>query len=122
MEKCALKEDLKCFTHSDQTIIVGERAATLSGGQRARISLARAIYRRADIYLLDDPLSAVDSQVGRYLFDDIIGPEGFLKDSIRVLVTHHFDYLKHVDWIIALNGVRKLVKMVLNPVHLLAQF
>lgn len=105
LDKCALREDLKQLPHYDTTIIVGERAAALSGGQKARISLARAVYRRADVYLLDDPLSAVDCQVGRYLFDDLIGPEGFLKDSVRLLVTHQFDYLKHVDWIVALNEV-----------------
>ena len=57
----------------DQTLI-GERGASLSGGQRARVSLARAIYHDADIYLLDDPLSAVDTSVGRHIFDKWVTP------------------------------------------------
>lgn len=60
---CALKRDFSLFPFGDRTI-VGERGTSLSGGQRARINLARAIYKEADIYLLDDPLSAVDIQVG----------------------------------------------------------
>ena len=53
--------------HGDMTL-VGERGVTLSGGQKARVSLARAVYRDADVYLLDDPLSAVDTAIGQYLF------------------------------------------------------
>ena len=56
------------FPHGDMTL-VGERGVTLSGGQKARVSLARAVYRRADVYLLDDPLSAVDAAVSRHIFD-----------------------------------------------------
>lgn len=104
LDKCNLLEDLKAMPAGDQTI-TGERGTVLSGGQRARVSLARAIYRRADIYLLDDPLSAVDSQVGRYLFDDIISRSGFLRNSIRLLLTHQLEYLKYVDWILVLNNV-----------------
>lgn len=54
--------------HGDSTLI-GDRGVSLSGGQRARVSLARALYTDADIYLLDDPLSAVDAAVGRHIFD-----------------------------------------------------
>lgn len=106
LEKCNLMEDFKAMPAGDETVI-GERGTVLSGGQRARVSLARAIYRRADIYLLDDPLSAVDSQVGRYLFDDIISGSGFLKNSTRLLVTHQLEYLKYVDWILVMNNVRE---------------
>ncbi|KNC74121.1 hypothetical protein SARC_13322, partial [Sphaeroforma arctica JP610] len=56
---------------------LGERGINLSGGQRARISLARCVYRPADVYLLDDPLSAVDAKVGRVLFEECVN--GFLK-------------------------------------------
>jgi ATP-binding cassette, subfamily C (CFTR/MRP), member 4 len=73
---CALEKDLEILTHGDETI-VGEKGVSLSGGQKARINLARAIYRKADIYLLDDPLSAVDSNVGKHIFDRCIN--GFLK-------------------------------------------
>jgi ABC-type multidrug transport system fused ATPase/permease subunit len=59
----------------------------LSGGQKQRVSLARAVYANADTYLLDDPLSAVDSHVGKHLFDKVIGPEGLLKRKVRVIVT-----------------------------------
>ena len=57
----------------------------LSGGQKQRVSLARAVYTDADIYLLDDPLSAVDSHVGKHIFDKVLGPTGLLKDKVRVV-------------------------------------
>ena len=68
---CALDRDFANFPDGDATAI-GERGVTLSGGQRARISLARALYFDADVYLLDDPLSAVDARVSRILFDQAI--------------------------------------------------
>ncbi|TNN71772.1 Canalicular multispecific organic anion transporter 1 [Liparis tanakae] len=78
----------------------------LSGGQKQRVSLARAAYSQADIYLLDDPLSAVDSHVGKHLFDKVIGPNGLLKDKTRILVTHGVSFLPYVDEIIVLvDGV-----------------
>lgn len=104
LEKCALVEDFKDLPHGDSTV-TGDRGSSLSGGQRARVGLARAIYRKADIYLLDDPLSAVDSHVGRKLFDEIIGRNGFLRDSMRLLVTHQLDYLKSMDWIVVMKEV-----------------
>ena len=66
--------------------MVGERGINISGGQKARISLARAVYSNADIYLLDDPLSAVDPEVANKIFHQCIS--GYLKDKIVVLVTH----------------------------------
>jgi len=80
-----------------------ERGISLSGGQKARINLARCLYVDADIYLMDDPLSAVDTHVGCQLFDQAIN--GFLQDKIRVLVTHQLQYLKYVDQIIVLKKV-----------------
>ena len=62
----------------------------LSGGQKQRISLARAVYSNADIYLLDDPLSAVDSHVGKHIFEKVIGPEGVLKDKVRITAKTFF--------------------------------
>lgn len=67
LQVCALKKDLTLFSHGDQTII-GERGINLSGGQKQRIQLARALYKDADIYLLDDPFSAVDAHTGSELF------------------------------------------------------
>ncbi|XP_060810578.1 ATP-binding cassette sub-family C member 4 isoform X2 [Amyelois transitella] len=98
---CALQKDFQQFPHGDQTL-VGERGASLSGGQRARINLARAVYRQADIYLLDDPLSAVDAHVGRQLFDECIS--GYLRHTTRILVTHQLHYLKAADYIIIMNN------------------
>lgn len=98
---CQLERDLATMPHSDRTM-VGERGMNLSGGQRARINLARAIYANADIYLLDDPLSAVDPQVGSRIVDDCI--LGYLKEKTRILVTHQIQYLKSADQIIVLNN------------------
>ncbi|CAH3114175.1 unnamed protein product [Pocillopora meandrina] len=100
IECCALKKDLELFPKGNSTI-VGERGLVLSGGQKARISLARAVYHDADIYLLDDPLSAVDTHVGRELFDRCIS--GLLKDKICVLVTHQLQYLKDGTSILCLQ-------------------
>ncbi|XP_070499202.1 probable multidrug resistance-associated protein lethal(2)03659 [Chironomus tepperi] len=97
---CSLTRDFEIWPDGDKTI-VGERGMSLSGGQKARINLARAIYRQADIYLLDDPLSAVDSHVGRHLFDNCI--KNFLKDKLVILVTHQLQYLQGVDQIILLE-------------------
>lgn len=67
----------------------------LSGGQKQRISLARAVYNSADVYLLDDPLSAVDAHVGKHIFDNIIGPNGLLKSKTRLMVSvrHILSYI-----------------------------
>ena len=58
----------------------------LSGGQKQRVSLARAVYQDRDIYLLDDPLSAVDANVGKHLFERVIGPQGLLKNKVHSLL------------------------------------
>ncbi|XP_044727742.1 ATP-binding cassette sub-family C member 4-like [Chrysoperla carnea] len=100
IEVCSLTKDLLQFPYGDQTI-VGDKGASLSGGQRARINLARAIYRDADIYLLDDPLSAVDVNVGKHIFHECI--EKYLKGKTRILVTHQIQHLQNVNHIIALQ-------------------
>lgn len=97
---CSLERDLEILPNGDQTII-GERGINLSGGQKARVNLARAIYKEADIYLLDDPLSAVDAHVGKNIFDKCI--QGFLSNKICVLVTHQLQYLKAIDNIVLMN-------------------
>ncbi|KAG1678436.1 Multidrug resistance-associated protein 1 [Nymphon striatum] len=75
----------------------------LSGGQKQRVSLARAVYNDADIYLLDDPLSAVDSHVGKYLFDNVIGHNGILHNKTRLLVTHGLKYLPNCDFVVVMK-------------------
>ncbi|XP_033954587.1 ATP-binding cassette sub-family C member 4-like isoform X2 [Pseudochaenichthys georgianus] len=97
---CALKRDMELLPDGDLTLI-GDRGATLSGGQKARVNLARAVYQDADIYLLDDPLSAVDAEVGRHLFEKCIC--GLLKNKCRILVTHQLQYLQASDQIIVLK-------------------
>uniref|UniRef100_A0A8C3UXD9 Canalicular multispecific organic anion transporter 2 n=1 Tax=Catharus ustulatus TaxID=91951 RepID=A0A8C3UXD9_CATUS len=101
LEVCALKTDLEVLPGGDQTEI-GEKGINLSGGQRQRVSLARAVYSSAEIFLLDDPLSAVDSHVAKHIFDKVIGPEGVLKGKTRILVTHSISFLPQVDHIIVL--------------------
>lgn len=75
----------------------------MSGGQKQRVALARATYNNADIYLLDDPLSAVDAHVGKHLFEKVLGPKGMLKRKTRLLVTHSITYLPEMDNIIVLK-------------------
>ena len=103
IEACALEQDLKILSAGDMTEI-GEKGINLSGGQKQRVSLARAVYSNADVYLLDDPLSAVDAHVSRHLFDKVIGPDGILKHKTRILVTHRASVLTNVDQIIVLKG------------------
>ncbi|KAI1289975.1 putative multidrug resistance-associated protein [Halotydeus destructor] len=100
IEVCGLQRDLELFPDKDQTI-VGEKGYCLSGGQKARITLARAIYREADIYLLDDPLSAVDPAVAKHIFQHCI--KGSLKTKTVFLVTHQLQFLNKADDIILLD-------------------
>ncbi|PAA59379.1 hypothetical protein BOX15_Mlig000262g4 [Macrostomum lignano] len=103
---CALERDLEILQAGDMTEI-GEKGITLSGGQKARVSLARACYADKDIYLLDDPLSAVDVHVGKHIFERVISSEtGLLSRKTRVLVTHSLTYLPRVDRIVVLNDGR----------------
>lgn len=101
IQACALAPDLELLPGGILTEI-GEKGINLSGGQKQRVSLARAAYSQADIYLLDDPLSAVDSHVGKHLFDKLIGHNGILKDKTRILVTHGVSFLPYVDEIVVL--------------------
>lgn len=101
LEACALLPDLEILPSGDRTEI-GEKGVNLSGGQKQRVSLARAVYCNAEVYLLDDPLSAVDAHVGKHIFDKVIGPKGLLKDKTRILVTHGVSYLPQMDSIIVM--------------------
>lgn len=97
---CSLRPDLKILPYGDQTEI-GERGLNLSGGQKQRISLARAIYSNKDIFLLDDPLSAVDAHVGKHIFEECIKKE--LQGKSVILVTHQLQYLEFCDNILVLE-------------------
>ncbi|XP_014296340.1 probable multidrug resistance-associated protein lethal(2)03659 [Microplitis demolitor] len=113
---CQLKRDFSLFPYGDKTI-VGERGVSLSGGQRARINLARAVYSDAPIFLLDDPLSAVDAHVGKHMFEECV--EKYLNGKTRILVTHQIQFLSNVEKIIVMKdgaiiaegSYNKLVKM-----------
>lgn len=107
LRACALKRDMELLPDGDRTLI-GDRGATLSGGQKARVNLARAVYQDADIYLLDDPLSAVDAEVGRHLFEQCIC--GLLRNKPRILVTHQLQYLKAADQILVLKEGHMVAK------------
>ncbi|XP_070780875.1 multidrug resistance-associated protein 1-like [Enoplosus armatus] len=102
LEACALLPDLDILPAGDSTEI-GEKGLNLSGGQKQRISLARAVYRKSDVYLLDDPLSAVDAHVGQHIFDRVIGSRGLLKDKTRVLVTHSLSFLSKADLVLVME-------------------
>ncbi|XP_054723431.1 multidrug resistance-associated protein 1-like [Uloborus diversus] len=102
LDACALTPDLEILPGGDQTEI-GEKGINLSGGQKQRVSLARAVYNDADIYYLDDPLSAVDAHVGKHIFERVIGPQGLLKKKTRILVTHRISVLPEVNSIVVLQ-------------------
>ncbi|XP_056392027.1 multidrug resistance-associated protein 1-like isoform X2 [Hyla sarda] len=105
IQSCALLPDLKILSGGENTEI-GEKGINLSGGQKQRISIARAVYRNCDVYLLDDPLSAVDAHVGQHLFEHVIGPNGLLKGKTRILVTHGVSFLPQVEKIIVMSDGR----------------
>ena len=107
IEVCCLEHDLEIFNKGLDTEI-GERGINVSGGQKARISLARACYSDADVILLDDPLSAVDPDVAEKIFKYCIG--GFLKNKHVVLVTHQIQFLKEVQTIVILDQFKIKMK------------
>lgn len=100
VDVCSLRPDLEILPYGDQTEI-GERGLNLSGGQKQRISLARAVYSNRDIFLLDDPLSAVDAHVGKHIFEECIKKE--LHGKSIILVTHQLQYLEFCDDILVLE-------------------
>ncbi|CAF3578840.1 unnamed protein product [Rotaria sp. Silwood1] len=102
LKSCCLATDLQSLPAGDLTVI-GEKGVNLSGGQKARVSLARALYTEADIYLFDDPLAAVDPTVARKIFQQCISNEGVLNDKTRLLVTHQIQFLPEFDHCILLD-------------------
>ncbi|KAF1815867.1 hypothetical protein P152DRAFT_390622 [Eremomyces bilateralis CBS 781.70] len=103
IDACALRPDFEMLPGGDQTEI-GERGITVSGGQKQRLNIARAIYFNADIVIMDDPLSAVDAHVGRHIMDQAIC--GLLKDKCRILATHQLHVLNRCDRIVWLQEGR----------------
>ena len=108
VDACALLDDFRNLPDGDQTE-VGERGISLSGGQKARLTLARAVYARADVYLLDDVLSAVDQHVGRHIINKVLGHNGILSTKTRILATNAITVLKEADFICLLRD-RKLIE------------
>ncbi|SPO01024.1 probable multidrug resistance protein [Cephalotrichum gorgonifer] len=103
VKACALLDDFAQLPDGDETV-VGERGISLSGGQKARVALARAVYARADVYLLDDVLSAVDSHVGRHIIENVLGPNGLLRSRTRILATNSIAILQEASYITLLKG------------------
>lgn len=106
---CALLEDLKQLPDGDETE-VGERGISLSGGQKTRLTIARAVYARADVYFLDDILSAVDQHVGRHLIENVLGANGLLASKTRILATNSIPVLLEASYVTLLRDTRVLEK------------
>lgn len=103
IKACALTIDLAVLVDGDNTL-VGEKGISLSGGQKARLSLARAVYARADTYLLDDPLAAVDEHVAKHLIEHVLGPHGLLHTKTKILATNKISVLSIADSITLLEN------------------
>lgn len=103
VDACALRPDFDMLPNGDQTEI-GERGITVSGGQKQRLNIARAIYFDADVIIMDDPLSAVDAHVGRHIMDNAI--TGLLKNKCRILATHQLHVLNRCDRIVLMDQGR----------------
>ena len=101
IKACCLEDDMKILPAGDKTEI-GERGINLSGGQKARINLARAVYRNEDIFLFDDVLSAVDARVGKTIMEECLC--GLLSGKTRLLATHQLSLLDHADKVIVLDS------------------
>lgn len=102
LRACAMTPDLRVLPGGDMTQI-GERGVNLSGGQKARVALARSVYAQAAVQLLDDPLSAVDAHVGRHIFKHVLGQHGMLAGTTRILVTQQVQFLPAAEHILILE-------------------
>ncbi|KAF2069971.1 hypothetical protein CYY_008709 [Polysphondylium violaceum] len=101
LDVCALKRDIELFPAGDM-VEIGERGVNLSGGQKQRVSIARAVYSDSDIYILDDPLSAVDAHVGKHLFHKCFN--GILKGKTIILAANQLNFLPYCDKALVLKG------------------
>ena len=106
IQACCLDMDLASFGEARDLLMVADKGINLSGGQKARISLARALYTEADLYLLDDPLASVDPEVAKNIFEQCIGPRSLLREKTRILVTHQTQFLIEADQMILLTNGR----------------
>lgn len=104
IKACCLHIDLQNFGSAGDLLMIGDKGVNLSGGQRARISLARALYADADLYLLDDPLAAVDPKVAKNIFEQCIGTHSLLRGKTRILVTHQTKFLVEADQLILITN------------------
>ncbi|KAJ7505071.1 P-loop containing nucleoside triphosphate hydrolase protein [Mycena galericulata] len=102
---CGLRQDIDALPHCDM-VKLGDKGATLSGGQRQRLAIARAVYARADLILLDDVFSALDGETEAHVFESLFGPSGLLKEKTTVLVTHGIHRLPIADKIIVMDAGR----------------
>ena len=114
IDACALREDIERFPGKEETV-VGERGIVLSGGQMARVSLARAVYSSCDVYLLDDPLSVVDQNVGEHIFEKCIC--GLLSEKVRVVASHNKRLITEADQVILLDNGCILAKGTLESLQ-----
>lgn len=105
IKACALLSDFAVLPDGDATL-VGEKGISLSGGQKSRLALARAVYSRADVYLLDDPLSAVDEHVGKHIISNVLSHEGLLASKAILLATNSLPVLRNANTIAMLDGHR----------------
>ncbi|XP_072140709.1 ATP-binding cassette sub-family C member 2-like [Dermacentor andersoni] len=115
LEACALTRDISSFPAGDLTEL-GEKGYNLSGGQKQRISLARAAYHDSSVYILDDPLSALDANVSTAVFNGLLGRKGLLSNKTRLIVTSQTHLLQHMDYVFFMCG--KTGVMVTKPAGL----
>ncbi|PIA15922.1 P-loop containing nucleoside triphosphate hydrolase protein [Coemansia reversa NRRL 1564] len=110
VDACAFAEDISQWPQGDLTVI-GERGVNISGGQRARLALARTIYSRADIYVLDDPLSAVDAHVKKHILDNVLLGSGLIADKLRIVSTNDKIIFPYANQIVSLEDCTATVKI-----------
>jgi ATP-binding cassette subfamily C (CFTR/MRP) protein 1 len=105
---CELKRDLQTALKAGDKTEIGEKGINLSGGQKARIGLARSVYADTDVYLMDDPLSALDANVKKSIFENVFREELF--DKTRILVTHAIDFVPFVDYVVVMDKGKVLLE------------
>ena len=103
IKACALVRDFEMLKDGDASLVGDQDGVQLSGGQRQRLALARAVYQDRDTYILDEPLSAVDAHVAKWLFDNVIGKTGILRKRTRVIVTHRIQFATEADLILMMD-------------------